>query len=554
MSVVFIGIPGFCAGKYKVFSSEFLSTLSTFQLMFLEPSLVFASVAARMDTGKIAQLFPILRAGCFGLAVGAGLAYIVIRKFPCASDWTPFARVMFYMVNTFQNGGSFPLAVMQSLCNDLFHSDSHCFQDSSLIIFTYTVPWSLAMWSVGYQAVSDVIQQPRSDVEMMESQPSGWISREVSRQLSSSVDGLKSVVSQVNISQPAAFIQYPRRIAQGIIGIMNPILVALLGGIIVGCIPFLQEALFHHGGLLFVFGSSMKTVGNVVPVVGITILAASLGMNLAEHNDNADKPSSRHAKDSPVQWVALAGLGKLVLVPLLCGCWVYITTGTPFEHLIWPGNLNARLVVVLNWCAPPCLCMVVLCHKFGVGDTAMRYLMPLYLIAYTAVILTSIPFIVATFASMPQIVNDVIEDQAVLKAPATGISGIDVAQADSGNLTQVAEAVKQVAAAAAPAVAAAAASAVDSVNSGDSSSANSGPGALNPEARLLAEQAEQSEAKLKKAEQKEADADSKLKEAEKKLEQVEKKEAVLENSKTVPAKAPVADQAAKPANLKNKIV
>lgn len=164
MSVVFIGIPGFCAGKYKVFSSDFLSTLSRFQLMFLEPSLVFASVGSRMDVGKITSLFPILRAGCFSIAVGGALAWVLMRYFPCARDWTPFARVMFYMVNAFQNGGSFPLAVMQSLCNDLFHSDSHCFGDASLIIFTYTVPWSLAMWSIGYQAVRDVIEQPRSEV------------------------------------------------------------------------------------------------------------------------------------------------------------------------------------------------------------------------------------------------------------------------------------------------------------------------------------------------------------------------------------------------------
>merc|ERR1719199_1597377 len=115
-------------------------------------------------------------------------------------------------------------------------------------------------------------------------------------------DGVKSVlshVSQVNFSQPGAYLQYPKKIANGIIGVMNPILVALLSGIIVGCIPLLQGMLFHHGGMLFVFGSSMKTVGNVVPVVGITILAASLGMNLAEQGEaEADKPATQSGESS----------------------------------------------------------------------------------------------------------------------------------------------------------------------------------------------------------------------------------------------------------------
>merc|ERR1719456_808463 len=155
-------------------------------------------------------------------------------------------------------------------------------------------------------------------------------------------------------------------------------------------------------------------------------------MNLAEHNDTADKPASRHAKDSPFKWVAMAGIGKLLVIPAIGAAWVWLTTGTFLEPLFWPASLNARLVVVLNWCAPPCLCMVVLCHRFGVGDSAMRYLMPLYLIAYTAVILTSIPFIVATFASMPQIINEVIEDQAAVATKSSGISGIDVSAATSG--------------------------------------------------------------------------------------------------------------------------
>ncbi len=59
--------------------------------------------------------------------------YFVLRMVPATKNWSLFARTMFWMCTTFQNVGSFPLAVMQSLCNDLFHSDSHCFQDSSLV-------------------------------------------------------------------------------------------------------------------------------------------------------------------------------------------------------------------------------------------------------------------------------------------------------------------------------------------------------------------------------------------------------------------------------------
>ena len=47
---------------------------------------------------------------------------------------------------------------MQSLCNDLFHSDSHCFQDSSLVIFSYSVPWQFAMWGIGYNSVAKAIE------------------------------------------------------------------------------------------------------------------------------------------------------------------------------------------------------------------------------------------------------------------------------------------------------------------------------------------------------------------------------------------------------------
>lgn len=459
MSVVFIGVPGFCAGRFDFFSSDFLSTLSRFQLMFLEPSLVFASVASRLDADSISLLFPIIRASCFALAVGCGTAWVVIRFFPCAKDWTAFARIMFYMISTFQNGGSFPLAVMQSLCNDLFHSDGHCFQDASLVVFSYSVPWHLAMWGIGYNLVAEVIKQPRSEVEMMESQPSGWIPKNVSRTISIGVESASSLKSVIQQTQTSGF--HPKRIAQAIIGIMNPILVALLAGIVVGCIPPLQYALFHHGGMLFVFGSSMKTVGNVVPVVGITILSASLGINLLNHSKNTSQKNMR-SPDSLGMWVGLGVTSKLLFVPLVGALFIFLTQGSSVQAWFWPSSLNARLVVVLNWVAPPCLCMVVLCHRFGVGESAMRYFLPLYLICYTAVILTSIPFIVGTFASMPTVINDVIEDQAVQSnLNAKGISAIDVAETAKGNMTHVANAAKQVAATAAPAVAAAITSAIN---------------------------------------------------------------------------------------------
>lgn len=459
MSVVFIGVPGFCAGRFDFFSSDFLSTLSRFQLMFLEPSLVFASVASRLDADSISLLFPLIRASCLALAVGCGSAWVVIRFFPCARDWTDFARIMFYMISTFQNGGSFPLAVMQSLCNDLFHSDSHCFQDSSLLVFSYGVPWHLAMWGIGYNLVAEVIKQPRSEVEMMESQPSGWIPKQVSRTLSMGVESASSLKSVIEQTQTSGF--HPRRIMHAIIGIMNPILVALLAGIVVGMIQPLQYALFHHGGMLFVFGSSMKTVGNVVPVVGITILAASLGINLLNHSKNQSQKNMR-APDSLGMWVALGVTSKLLFVPAVGAGLIALTQGSAMQEWFWPASLNARLVVVLNWVAPPCLCIVVLCHRFGVGESAMRYFLPLYLICYTAVILTSIPFIVGTFASMPTVINDVIEDQAVQSnLNAKGISAIDVAETVKGNMTHVANAAAAVAAATAPAVAAAVSSALD---------------------------------------------------------------------------------------------
>ena len=124
---------------------------------------------------------------------------------------------------------------------------------------------------------------------------------------------------------------------------MNPILVALISGIVVGCIPSLQFALFDHQGMLFVFGSSMRTVGNVVPVVGITILAASLGINLLQHSQQKTKSQS---KASVALWVGLASLVKLFLVPAVGGWLFYMTEGSEWQNWLWPSSLNARLVVV----------------------------------------------------------------------------------------------------------------------------------------------------------------------------------------------------------------
>jgi len=206
---------------------------------------------------------------------------------------------------------------------------------------------------------------------------------------------------------------------------LNPVLLAMFLSLFVGFCPPLQKALFVQGGSLSVIGDGATRIARAVPVIGLQILSGTLGCLIGEMWKTL-RPPQKVADDcdsacistemgvgvqhgcfldrDTLSWVGAAVTGKLVCMPVLCmlltvcmqqyaedkPAFGEIAFRSPLLAALWPSDHRLlRAIVFMQWSAPSCLSLVVLCHRACLGERMARAVAAMYLAMYPLAIVTS---------------------------------------------------------------------------------------------------------------------------------------------------------------------
>lgn len=408
VTIALTGVPGFVAGVLGIIDKEFLRGLSCFNLTCLTPCLIFSTFGGRLTYERLGKVGPLVVWSvaqlCAGRAVSRGLVYFDARLWrPHGASWPsrgPAFTVLGQLAVTFQNIGAFCLPMLQTLCqtDGIFPGhDKHCFDDGALMVFGYHLPWDLAMWTQGYASMLALGGVPEPKHGCTDSAAEG-----------------PSITAKSKASSRL------RDLAAAADHFINPIFAAMLLGLVVGLIPAFRELFFGPRAPLGPVGIAAQRVGGIVPIVGLQILTCTLGLAARQLWD--EHRASAKAKDGAAptchaSWIATVLFGKLFLMPALSFCAFtvayrlqlqpgrldvdltedavaepavsglalpqlrYAAVGQ-LSRMLWPDDRLLRTVVVLQWSAPSCLGLIVLCHRVGLDDALVRAMAMLYLVMY----------------------------------------------------------------------------------------------------------------------------------------------------------------------------
>lgn len=398
------GLPGFVAGAKGLIDQEFLRGTSRFQVTCLAPCLIFTTFGSRLTLERLSTIWPLTLWSCLQLCAGFAVSRALVRVL-CSATWAkqPVFAILLQLAVCFQNIAAFSLPMLQTLCQaeGLFegHGDN-CFEDGTLMVFGYHIPWDVAMWTLGDGAVRTLSHvDPPSDRTLASPKP---LAR---KSLLRPVDRLASKIRSC-------------RTAMG--HLAKPQFIALSLGILVGIAPPLRHLFFSNHGILAPVGAGAKRAGGIMPVFGLQILGGSLGCTCrevwAELKQRSSMATPNGGKDLGIQsklsWIIAIMAGRLLLVPALGfillaalsregGTEVFPRLGAVVQApsvtrllkaltlAIWPADRLLRTVVLMQWSAPSCLMIIALCHRVNLNETVTHAVSALYLFMYAAAIVTT---------------------------------------------------------------------------------------------------------------------------------------------------------------------
>merc|ERR1740117_570604 len=123
------------------------------------------------------------------------------------------------------------------------------------MIFVYHIPWDFAIWTHGYRAMMALQSLDKSTPK---ASPAA-----IEKQVSPS-----SPQSQ----RPFALFNFIKSRMLAAVHFLNPMLGAMMLGVIVGSLPFARQSLFDKGAVFSPLGDALKQVGSPGPVLGMQIL------------------------------------------------------------------------------------------------------------------------------------------------------------------------------------------------------------------------------------------------------------------------------------------
>jgi len=434
------GIPGFAAGFFGIIDDTFLQVLSRFQLAFLTPALIVSTLGARFSYERMEIVWPLMIWSCLQLGVAFGVASTVLvisRYTRCEWQGSKSLVAILQVAICFQNIGAFNIPLLQTLCSvkGLFPTHGeHCFEDGIVMILGYHVPWDLAFWTWGYIKLSTLKDSCTKGGRAKYVEPLPENSQHVQK---SDMDSESLEIHQLPLSEKtgcseveelkslvAVLPPYVKLIVKKVLLLLqrashffNPLFAALLIGIVVGLTPTLRSSLFGKTSHLSPVGDALKRVGAVAPIMVTQILTGTLGITAKQMLGFTNEGLFNSSRCTfPLTWLLAVVSGKLILVPLASSAIFELicniqkqsqlpslpharanlapTTGTEvfiswLVNALWPADSLFRAVIVMQFSAPSCINIIVLCHRVGLQEGIVRAVSMLYLTMYAVTMFTS---------------------------------------------------------------------------------------------------------------------------------------------------------------------
>jgi predicted permease len=423
MIIGLTSLPGFVGGLLAIVNQDFLQRLSHMKLNFLVPCLVFSNIGARLSPARVMHSWPVLVWSCLQIVLGVAVAKLLTLAY----SKQPWARThnkqnmapLLIVAVAFQNVLSFNMPLLETLCaEDMFpEHGEHCYADGVMLFFGYQLPWDIGLWGFGYTSVLALGGSEHGSEDGTEDADC-TVYGEVCTEEAPAAKPVRRVVQTTWLSSPRIFVSRA-------VSLLNPVLLAMILSLFVGFCPPLQKAFFVRGGSLSFIGDGAARIAKATPVVGLQILSGTLGClvgdmwkTLREPQKVADDCGSacsstvidtgmqrgKFLDHETLSWVGAAIAGKLVCVPALC---MLLTTfmqsyaeqeqgfgeiAFPISFLesLWPsGHRLLRAIVLLQWSAPSCLSLIILCHRACLGERIARAVATMYLAMYPLAIATS---------------------------------------------------------------------------------------------------------------------------------------------------------------------
>jgi len=376
-TLMLVGVPGFIAGYSGLADRGFLQKLSRYQVVFLMPSLALSTFGSRFTAEGFHRVYPLAIWSCLQLIAGSCLSPLLLRT-RHASDWShPDSRAfptLLRLAILYQNIGVFNFPLVMTLCHTegIFERQpDQCYGDAVLMIFGYHIPWDMTLWTYGYTAMLALANNGNAIT---------------------SSDSTKFR----RVSSAAKLVRVARNMAGHA---LNPMVAAMFIGIAVGLTPTIREAVFAPATVLSPLGAALRQIGSTAPVMGLQILGGTLGCAVRQlREQGAQRPPGLRT------WAIAALTGKLLVLPLLGFVlfqflsWIQLPqpgTAWPLTAVhrvaaaLWPQDRLLRAVVVMQWSAPTCLNLAVLCHRAGLKDAVVQATAILYILMYGVTALTT---------------------------------------------------------------------------------------------------------------------------------------------------------------------
>lgn len=434
-------LPGVLGGCWGILTQDFLGRLARFMVTFMSPCLILSSLGTRLRRELVWQLVPLLFWSGLQVLAGQLVAALLLRA---SGDWAKgkgrsetLARLLELAVS-FQNVGSFNLILMQTLCDTpgLFPEHAaHCYQDSILLVFGYTICWDVALWTYGYSTLLAMGRHGSDEKKSASSQElflALSAKREATQERQEDVGDEERRPRSRPLRLLSCLLRRRAELLHTLEHCFNPVLVALMLSFVVGVTPPLQGALFGQGGCLRPLGEALKRIGQPVPMLGLQILGGTLGCAVREMWSSGRKEEKvLDLTTSQLRsWVLMTMSGKLLLLPAL-GFLAFLSLsglqhvqanhmdnvdqvgqlqgaqgllrGQPdalqqwsaMSTLLWPQDRLLRTLVLAQWSAPSCLNLIVLGHRVGLEESCLQSLAILYIAMYFSTTLTSTVWLTA---------------------------------------------------------------------------------------------------------------------------------------------------------------
>lgn len=249
-----------------------LKQLSRINYFVFLPAMTLSTLAVGLSFDKL-QRFGILIPVCLLLIA---VSYGVTKSFRLLHE--PDQRLFQAVVIACSSPNviGMPLIVMQTMCenesvnSDYGHDSSLCFQEAKAMIFVFAIGWHLFFWSIGFPQLVTL-----SSAESVVQNVAMSLTSSRTRQTESPSKYWQQLVSRTRCLFQSVRKSHVNKVVNELF--LSPTMIGVYLGIIIACVPLLQQGLFENPwSVLRPLGGTLTTLGEPLICVVWLIMSASL--------------------------------------------------------------------------------------------------------------------------------------------------------------------------------------------------------------------------------------------------------------------------------------